>query len=330
MQRVAALVLVSLVCSWPSSAAGEPGFWTRVKMASQSHEVQTLQAVERVLSGRGEELDLLLVRAGLVELMRNRIKTPRTVVLLFHLRRQLGLSPPRGGVERLGRVLSGPLSSYDRALGHYELARLLLDEERSEALSSAQFDDRVRTGFRHLDAALLDAWEPRLRSEVALYRGLAFFRRQDFIHAEFDLHRVLLLGVSRRLDKSAYAGLALLHLARDDEARSAHFLHLSKEADKRSTRAAEVSLLSDFPLSEAETTIVESFFEATGAGGETIEWTFDFESCRALHSASHRVAPPLSVILQRMLDACATAGVMVHEVDPDQAKRKKRSPIEVE
>ena len=290
-----------------SRSSADVGFWQRVRQASSPRELRTLVAVERVLSGRGEEMDLLLVRTALVELMREEIKTPRTVILLFHLRRQLGFSPPSGGAERLAEVIGPSLSSFDRALGYYELARLLLDE----ALSGAQPSpprrlDQART---LLEKALVAAWEPDLRSEVLFYRGMLALRVGRFSSAHQDFRQVLQLADSDRRLKNTYLAVALAHMAEGHEERAAFAARLARDWERRDAQVTDDDLLADIPLSEIERTIAGYLLHGvdssrTPANGE--HWALDAEQCAILGAvAPSRITEPFAVVAARLQRHCS-------------------------
>lgn len=312
----------------PGQLWGQSPFWSRVKLNAQSQERATLGAVERVLSGRGEELDLLLVRAALVELMRAQTKDPRTVVLLFHLRRQLGLPPPRGGIARLRLVISPRLSAFDSALAFYELGRLYLDayfaggsrsdivpdhgHEPEHASNLAGFETPASevpfiTGMRQLDQSLRFAWEAEQRSEILFYRGMSSFYMERYEDAEADLVAVREIAASGRFLMNAHLALSLLAVAKGELSTGFREAVTSLEWQQGLAHASQAPLLAEFPVSEADRTVAQILLLLAREEQRTPSETFfaDGEACTQLSALpQERRAAPWSIIAQRLHEFC--------------------------
>lgn len=301
-------VLMATSLAQPSGAA--PTIWQRTRWAQAADERETLRSIERVLSGEAEEIDLLRARTAIVELMRERIKNPRTVVLIFHLRRQLGLSPAQGGVRRLSAALSAELSHYDRALGWYELARLRLDlywtAKTSTPTARAPRSEAIATGLSQLQSALNEAWEPELRAEVLSYRALLAFGLEDFPTARVDLLQVADLAVSAASLRDAYLGLGLVELMRGDRPRALRFLEWSAAEERRLSQAAPMPAFSHVPLAPGERQILQ-WSQAVArqvASGAMPE--LEPEQCEQLAVSDQELSPSFAQVRQSWLQLCAT------------------------
>lgn len=294
-----------------SSVWGKSPFWARVKMSVKPQEAATLAAIERVLGGRSEEMDLLLVRTAVVELMRGQTKDPRTVVLLFHLRRQLGLSPPKGGIERLSSVISSRLSDFDSALAFYELARLYLDDyflEEPVLVETPTNTALAKAGILYLDRALDFAWEAEQRSDILFYRGMSCLKIERYDEAEQDLLAERELGTSRRSLMNAHLGLSLLAVVRGDMALGLREATTALEWQQNLAQANRVELLSEFPLSEAERTVFQTLllFAREKQGIPTKTDFSDGDACGQLSTPrAESLAAPFAIAIQNFRSYCA-------------------------
>jgi len=240
--------------------------------------------------------------------MRSQIKNPRTVVLLFHLRRQLGLSPPAGGVQRLSAVLTSPLASFDRALGYYELARL-----RFDGLWNAETQSDARLGLNDLARGLTFAWEPELRSELLLYRGLVQLKLNHLEQAERDLLRVLMIGASHELRIFAHTGRALLALERGAVPEAREASTMAVELLRRSPKASPQVILGDFPLSDAERVVVGATLEL-GRRGSILGDTLEAVTCQRLAGVEFELKSPFTTIAFQLGRLCDEQ--LSDEIDP--------------
>ena len=308
--RIAWLV-VGCTLGHQNDAQAQPNIWQRVKLEHEATEEATLRAVQHVLQGRGEELDLLHVRAAIVELLRDQIRTPHTVVLLFHLRRQLGLSPQLGGIERLATVISPRLSAYYRALAYYELARLRLDPlwtELENGPKRAGEVDRL-LALDDLGRALLDAWEPEMRSEILLYRGMSLFKLERYDEAARDFERSLVFSQDDSIKQDAQLGLALVHYLRGDFIQAVRAARSALPAHGRAIRASDAMAFKDFPLVEAERITVELFLRGakrTQKGGQSSLALADVDDCASLALVLPRLGGPFLSLARQLGPECAS------------------------
>jgi hypothetical protein len=287
---------------------GAPSIWQRTRLAQSADERETLRSIERVLGGEAEEMDLLRARTAVVELMREQIRNPRTVVLLFHLRRQLGLSPARGGVGRLSAALSAELSHHDRALGWYELARLSLDlywtERTGPDFESPMQKEAMETALGQLRRALDEAWEPELRAEVLSYRALTAFGLEDYKSARADFLRVTDLAVSSASLRDAYLGLGLVDLMLGDHARALRFLEWSAGEERHLSQAAPLPAFSHVPLAPGERQILD-WSQAIARSVQTGAVPhLEPELCDQLRASDRQLGPSFAGIKQSWLRQC--------------------------
>lgn len=320
MRARAPLVALCLFLVTPRAARSSDGrwnIWERTRLVHRALESKTLRSIERVLSGHGEEIDLLLVRAATIELMRDLDQAPRTVVLLFHLRRQLGLSPAQGGVSRLGAVISSELSHYDRALGLYELARLRLDPgwpqiERARPGGDERQRSQVRQGLLEIEQGLLEleqaliaAWEPSLRAEILMYRGMFLWCNERYAEARLDLMATLDLVESGSALRDAYVALAMTELVLENRASSERFWRSAIELDQRVARTAALPPFPELPLGRAERSTVDlslrvgGQFERARAVPE-----LDLDTCDRLRVNVEETLAPFSEVSRAWTQFC--------------------------
>lgn len=295
------MFLLLLTCGRPCVAA--PSIWERTRWARSAEERETLRAIERVLGGEGEEFDLLRVRTAIVELMRAQIHNPRTVVLLFHLRRQLGLGPPQGGLRRLSAALSPKLSHYDRALGWYELARLRLDLYWTEPRRSEQ--EFIQAGLIDLQRGLDEAWEPRLRAEILTYRALTAFRLEDYQSARADLALLAELAVSAASLRDAYLGLGLVDLMLGEQASALRFFEWAAAQQRKLSSAAPLPAFAVVPLTLAERKTVEWTQEVASNLADYQSPHLEPELCEQMRNSDSTVGPSFARIGPLWLQFCA-------------------------
>jgi len=292
-----------LVCSCVLPCLAAPSVWQRTRLAGSAEERETLRAIERVLGGEGEELDLLRVRTAIVELMREQTKNPRTVVLLFHLRRQLGLGPPQGGLRRLSAAMSSKLSHYDRALGFYELARLRLDLYWSEPQPAEQ--ELIQAGLSDLQRGLDEAWEPRLRAEMLTYRALTAFRLEDYSSARADLSLVAALATSSASLRDAYLGLGLVDLSLGEQPSALRFFEWAVAQQQKLSSAAPLPAFAAVPLMAGERQAVAWTQEIAAKLEADRTLYLEPELCERLRKSDRAGSPSFARISQIWLQFCA-------------------------
>ncbi len=300
----------------PAVARGRRDFWRRVAASNHAHELATVRAVERVLNGKGGELDLLLVRTALVELMRQEHESARTVVLLFHLRRQLGFSAPRGGKSKLAQVLELPLSHFDRALGYYELARLELDGVFSRAKKSLERSKQVgvfRRTFALLDRALASAWESELRAEILVYRGLGRLRLHQASRARADFLLASQLSQDAARLAEAHLGLAFAALEEGPGTSFQTRLELARTYRDRVRHALPRPVMGGLPMNEDERRVLSLLM-----ANPEVHQSFDLgvvppeqDDCRWLLDEKSTLGAPFSAVASYIGSSCSLAKSIV-------------------
>lgn len=207
-------------------ASGE-NTWKRSMGSNKSRaERDTLVSIERTLTGRGTERDLLRVRVALITLSKGDMEDHRSAVLLMRLRRELGFSIGRRSEGQLVRALSGDIGHTMRAWAYLELAHLSF---RRGDLSAA---------LGHIDSCLDHAWRTDVREEATIYQGWLFLRSGDAEAAEAKFLSVERQTSSRRVLVQAKVGRALSEAQKGN---LDQFEALSRQAIEIESRRASVS-----------------------------------------------------------------------------------------
>jgi hypothetical protein len=236
--------------------------WQRSSGAQSREARQTLASIERALTGRGTDRDLLRVRVALINLAKGDIEDPRAIVLLMRLRRELAFSTGRLSELQLSRAIGAQMSHTMRAWGYLELSHFSLKRRDFEEASA------------HLDRARLHAWRPDVREEVQIFQAWLMLRRgraglaaQQFSALEGD-------PGSRRGLLQSKVGRALCAAVRGD---MAEFERLSREAISIENNRATVSGRDSFwelelePLEQRAVGVVMRWKQVGGAPAEDDE-----------------------------------------------------------